>query len=284
MSELIAPATRIGAVHLVTATLEQQIDFYHTALGMKILQQSDLAASLGAADRPLIILTEVPGAKRVRRATGLYHLAVRVPSRLELARTLAHLADTDAAFEGMANHGVSESLYLHDADKNGIEIYCDRPMDSWPRGAQGQLKMDTLPLDLDNLMDELAANDHPWDGLHPQTDIGHVHLHVSQLNDAQQFYQQVLGLTLTQHMASGVAFLAAGAYHHQVGINTWLGAGTPPPPPNSIGLRWFELCLPNQTERNKVAERVRAAGLLLEDTVGGLLVRDPSRNGVLLTY
>jgi len=284
MSELIDPATRIGAVHLVTATLEQQIDFYHSALGMKILQQSDQAASLGAANRPLIVLTEVPGAKRVRRATGLYHLAVRVSSQLELARTLAHLADTEAAFEGMANHGVSESLYLHDADKNGIEIYCDRPMVDWPRGAQGQLKMDTLPLDLDNLMDELAANAHPWDGLHPQTDIGHVHLRVGQLNEAQQFYQQVLGLTLTQHMVSGAAFLAAGNYHHHVGINTWLGAGTPPPPPDSIGLCWFELCLPNQTERDKVADRVRTAGVAVEEAVGGLLVCDPSRNGVLLTY
>jgi catechol 2,3-dioxygenase len=283
MSELIDPATMVGAIHLVTAGLEQQIDFYHSALGMKILQQSNQAASLGTTDRPLIILTEVPGAKRIRRATGLYHLAVRVPSRLELAHTLAHLADTEAAFEGMADHGVSESLYLHDADHNGIEIYCDRPMDSWPRGAQGQLKMDTLPLDLDNLMDELASNNHPWDGLHPQTDIGHVHLHVGQLNDAQQFYQQVLGLTLTQHMASGAAFLAAGNYHHHVGINTWLGTGTPPPPPNSIGLRWIELCLPSQIERDKVAERVHAAGFLLEEAVGGLLVRDPSRNGVLLT-
>ena len=283
MSELIHPATRIGAVHLVTAGLEQQIDFYRTTLGLKLLRQNDPAASLGAADRPLIVLTEVPGAKRARRTTGLYHLAIRLPSRLELARTLAHLAETDAAFEGVANHGVSESLYLHDLDNNGIEIYCDRSMDSWPRGTQGQLKMDTLPLDLDNLMDELAANDRPWDGLHPQTDIGHVHLHVGQLNAAQQFYQQVLGLTLTQHMASGAAFLAAGNYHHHVGINTWLGVGTPPPPPNAIGLRWFELRLPNETERGKVVERVQAAGLSWEEVEGGMLVRDPSRNGVLLT-
>jgi catechol 2,3-dioxygenase len=285
MSELIHPAAKIGAVHLITADLERQVVFYQSTLGLKILQQNDQTASLGAsvADQPLIVLAEVPSARRARRATGLYHLAIRLPSRLELARTLAHLADTDAAFEGMANHGVSESLYLHDPDNNGIEIYCDRPMDDWLHGAQGQLKMDTLPLDLDNLMEELAVDDHLWDGLHPQTDIGHVHLRVGQLNEAQQFYQQILGLTLTQHMASGAAFLAAGNYHHHVGINTWLGAGTPPPPPDSIGLRWFELCLPDQAECDKVADRVRIAGLALEEAVGGLLVRDPSRNGMLLT-
>jgi len=283
MSGPIDPATRIEAVHLVTANLEQQINFYHSTLGMKILQQNDQTASLGAASLLLIVLTEIPGARRSRRATGLYHLAIRVPTRAELARTLAHLADTEAAFEGMANHGVSESLYLHDPDNNGIEVYCDRPMDAWPRGSQGQLKMDTLPLDLDNLMEELAVDDRPWNGLHPQTDIGHVHLHVGQLNEAQQFYQQVLGLTLTQHMASGAAFLAAGNYHHHVGINTWLGVGTPPPPPDSIGLRWFELHLPSLKERDKIAERVRNAGLALEEKTGGLLVRDPSQNGVLLT-
>jgi catechol 2,3-dioxygenase len=178
---------------------------------------------------------------------------------------------------------VSEALYLADPDGNGIEIYRDRPRAEWPF-VNGQLEMTTDPLDLDDL---LAAGTNPAgasDALPDSTVIGHVHLHVSNLADAEAFYAGLLGFDLMQRFGAGALFVSAGGYHHHVGLNTWVGVGAPPPPAGALGLRHFAVRLPGAAAREKVVERLRAANVPVHPAGrAGTLVRDPSGNSILLS-
>lgn len=276
-------ATHIGAVHLATAHMPQQVMFYTSGIGFKLLKQEDKTAVLGASpERPLLTLTWNPSARLQKGTTGLYHMAIRVPNRYELARTLAHLAQAGAEFEGVADHLVSESFYLKDFDGNGIEVYRDRQEEEWPRDSLGQLKMDTKSLDIDNLIGELLDKPSNWEGIHAETVMGHVHLYVSTLGEAQRFYTEIIGLELMQKLDTTAAFLSANGYHHHVAINTWLGEGAPAPGKNASGLRWFELLLPDQGSLEQIRSRARAAGIKTKKQDGGVLLRDPSGNGILL--
>jgi catechol 2,3-dioxygenase len=213
---------------------------------------------------------------------------------LELARSLWRLAVTRWPLDGASDHLVSEALYLSDPDGNGIEIYCDRPRAEWPR-SDGQLRMATIPLDLDDLLGELgdlsarrglpaggADASAPPDTVAAGTRIGHVHLQVSELRPAEEFYSGVLGFDVTVRGYPGALFVSAGGYHHHIGLNTWNSAGAQPPPARSVGLRDFEVVLSDERALEELLERVRAAGLHPESADGGALVRDPSGNGVLL--
>jgi catechol 2,3-dioxygenase len=283
MKKITSPSTHVGAVHLTTANMAQQVLFYTSGIGLKLLRQEEKTAVLGAnADQPLLTLTWNPAARRQRGTTGLYHMAIRVPDRFELARTLAHLAQAGAEFEGVADHLVSESFYLKDFDGNGIEIYRDRLPNEWPRDSLGQLKMDTKPLDIDNLIGELMDKPSNWEGIHPKTDMGHVHLYVSTLGEAQHFYREIIGLELMQKLDTTAAFLSANGYHHHVAINTWLGEGAPAPDADASGLRWFELVVPDQNALDAIKSRAKAAGVKTKKQDGGFLLRDPSGNGILI--
>jgi catechol 2,3-dioxygenase len=278
----IHPATTIGAVHLTVADLDRALRFYQEALGFQVRQRAGDTARLGTGGPDdLLVLSERPGARPTRRTTGLYHFAVLVPSRLELARSLRQLAQTRTPLQGFSDHLVSEAIYLADPDGNGIEIYRDRPREEWPR-KNGRIQMATDPLDLDGILAELERETEPWSGLHPETTIGHIHLHVADLGTAQAFYHGVLGFDLIQRLAGSADFVSAGGYHHHIGYNTWAGVGAPPPPPDAAGLRYFVIRLPNDAELARVADRVRKAGLRLEEIEAGLLTRDPSQNGVVL--
>jgi catechol 2,3-dioxygenase len=278
----IHPATTIGSVHLTVADLDRSLRFYQEALGFQVRQRAGETARLGAGGpNDLLVLSERPGARPARRTTGLYHFAVLVPSRLELARSLRRLAETRTPLQGFSDHLVSEAIYLADPDGNGIEIYRDRPREEWPR-RNGQIQMATDPLDLDGVLAELEHETELWAGLRPETTIGHIHLHVADLAAAQAFYHGVLGFDLIQRLAGSADFVSAGGYHHHIGYNTWAGVGAPPPPPDAAGLRFFVVRLPNDAELARAADRVRKAGLPLEQTEAGLLTRDPSQNGVVL--
>jgi catechol 2,3-dioxygenase len=278
----IHPATTIGAVHMTVADLDRSLRFYQEALGFQVRQRAGETARLGAGGPDdLLVLSERPGARPARRTTGLYHFAVLVPSRLELARSLRRLAETRTPLQGFSDHLVSEAIYLADPDGNGIEIYRDRPRDEWPR-QNGQLQMATDPLDVDGVLAELEYETEPWAGLRPETTIGHIHLHVADLRAADAFYHGVLGFDRILRLAGSADFVSAGGYHHHIGYNTWAGVGAPPPPPDAAGLRFFVVRLPNDAELARVADRVRKAGLPLEETEAGLLTRDPSQNGVVL--
>jgi len=280
----IDPQTTIGAVHLTVSDLGRSVRFYESHVGFKLHRGNDRVASLGAGGADLLVLSECEKAPRVRGTTGLYHFAVLVPSRVELARSLRRLIETDTLMQGFADHGVSEAMYLADPDGNGIEIYRDRPRVEWPM-AEGRLRMTADPLDLEGILSELQGREDSWPGLARETRIGHVHLHVSRLADAEAFYVGTLGFDLTQRYGPSALFVSAGGYHHHIGLNTWAGVGAPPPPPGAIGLRHFVVRLPDRPALDRVAARVGAAGIALEDVdvEGGLLVRDPAQNAILLT-
>jgi catechol 2,3-dioxygenase len=208
----------------------------------------------------------------------LYHFAILVPSRADLARSLRRLVDTDSAMQGAADHGVSEALYLADPDGNGIEVYRDRPRAEWPY-VGGALAMGADRLDVDALLGESPGADGA--GLAQGTTIGHVHLHVSRLPEAEHFYVDILGFALMQRYGPSALFVSAGGYHHHIGLNTWAGVGAPPPPPGAIGLRHFVVRLPDAHAASAVVDRLRAATVHFEETAGGVLVHDPAGNSML---
>ena len=217
-----------------------------------------------------------------RRATGLYHLAILYPTRLDLAHALARLASAQWSLDGVADHLVSEALYLSDPDGNGIELYRDRPRGEWSY-ADGQLQMATLPLDLRSLADELTAADGPQPTVPAGTAIGHVHLQVASIPDAEAFYHGVLGFDVTTRGYPGALFVSAGGYHHHLGLNTWHSAGSGPATPGAVGLHSYEVVLPDRAELDRVLDRVRDAGLSPDsESADAAAVRDPSGNLVVL--
>jgi catechol 2,3-dioxygenase len=280
VASVIDASTSVGGVHLTIADLARSIGFYEAHLGFTVHRQDDRTAWLGAGGPDLLILLQDEHAPRVHGTTGLYHFAILVPSRADVAQSLRHLSATRTVLQGAADHGVSESLYLADPDGNGIEIYRDRPREQWPC-PRGQLRMVTEPLDFEGLLAEPAP---PRDaGVLPNgTTIGHVHLSVASLEASERFYVGVLGFELTQRFGPGAIFVAAGGYHHHLGLNTWESAGAAPPPPGAIGLHHFNVQLPDAAAIEAVAARVRAAGIAIEETPAGPLVRDPAHNAILL--
>jgi catechol 2,3-dioxygenase len=277
---VIDPRTRIGAVHLTISDLRRSVRFYETHLGFQVHHRDDRTARLGAGGDDLLILSQCETAPRVRGTTGLYHFAILVPSRLDLAHTLRRLVATGTVMQGAADHGVSEALYLADEDGNGIEIYRDRRREEWPV-VNGALRMGAEPIDLDALLEDAGRAD-SGAGLPEGTVVGHVHLHVARLEDAHAFYVGVLGFEVMQRYGPSALFVAAGGYHHHIGLNTWAGVGAPPPPPGAIGLRHFVVQLPTADTLAAVADRARAAGIAPEPLEGGLLIHDPAKNAILL--
>jgi len=261
--------------------LDRAIASYTEGLGFKVHGREENAAGLGAGGQDLLVLIEEPGAARPRGTTGLYHFAVLVPSRSDLARSLRHLIDKRVPLTGLSDHRVSESVYLSDPDGNGIEIYRDRPREEWPV-VGGQLNMATDQLDVESLLAEGDVDDAPWAGFPSGTRIGHVHLHVAHLPDSERFYSELLGFELRQRFGRTALFLAAGGYHHHIALNTWAGIGAPPPPPGATGLRHFEITLPDAASLDQGVARVRNAGAPTTAVPGGAEIVDPSGNRAVL--
>lgn len=276
----IDPQTKLGFVSLTVSDLRRSVEFYQRSLGFELHRKDEVTAYLGAGKRDLLIITEQQGAVKFPRTTGLYHFAILTPSREELGYVLQNLIETETPLQGGADHLVSEAIYLTDPDGNGIEIYRDRPRKKWEY-ENGMLKMGTDPLDFKGILAELDGDRINWAGLDRETQLGHMHLHVADLAEAVDFYENVLGFDLQLYYGASAAFLSAGGYHHHIGINTWNGAGAPPPPPDSIGLRYFSVQLTSQTEVERLIERLDRAEAHYEKGEKGLLVRDPSQNGVL---
>ena len=280
MTERIDAAAHIGAVHLTISDLEQSVRFYESHAGFTLHRREERTAWLGAGGADLLVLSACESAPRVRGATGLYHFAILVPARVDLARALRRLVTTDTVLQGAADHGVSEALYLADPDGNGIEIYRDRPRAEWPF-VNGQLRMGADPVDLDRLLADAEVHDDR--GLAPGTVIGHVHLHVSRLDEAHRFYVDVLGFDLMQRYGPSALFVSAGGYHHHIGLNTWAGVGAPPPPPGAIGLRHFDVALSSDAAAADLERRLQAANVPVERSADGFVVRDPSANALRFT-
>jgi catechol 2,3-dioxygenase len=278
----ISPQLTLGAVHLTVADLERSVAYYREAVGLETFDEGDGRATLGAGGRELVVCVEQPVAQPSRGYCGLYHLALLLPERRDLAGWLAHAARDQVRLTGLSDHFVSEALYLSDPDGHGIEIYWDRPRSHWEgKVAEG---MTTLPLDVDDLLGVLSdPSTEPFDGLPAGTVMGHVHLKVADVPDTIAFYRDGLGFGLMAALGPQAAFLAAGGYHHHIGANTWESAGAGPAPEGSAALRQATIVLPDEAERTRVLERLVEHGY--EAPAGddeAAIVKDPSGNPVAL--
>ena len=277
----LSPLTEMGAVHLTVSDFERSLDYYRTAIGLGLRERSDDRASLGTRDRELLVLVGEPGARPATGYTGLYHFALLLPERSDLARWLAHAGRDRVQLVGLSDHFVSEALYLSDPDRHGIEIYSDRPRDVW-EGRVGA-RMTTVPLDVANLLAELEdPASEPFDGLPAGTMMGHVHLKVASIPETVAFYRDALGFGLMAELGRQAAFLAAGGYHHHLGTNTWESAGASPPPDGAARLRHATIVLPDETERSRVVARLEAAGYDVVEGEPGPTIVDPSGNRLVL--
>ena len=277
----IDAATLMGTVHLTVSDLGRSIAYYRDAVGLSVLAASSGEASLGTAREELVHLVESPGAAPSRGHTGLFHLALLVPDRADLARWLAHAARTQVPLAGMSDHFVSEAIYLQDPDDHGIEIYHDRPRTLWQDRID---EMTTAALDVDDVLSELGdPRTEPFDGLPIGTRMGHVHLRVRDVPEAIGFYRDVLGFDLMTMYGPHAAFLAAGGYHHHVGANVWQSLGAPPPPPGVASLRHVTVVLPTRGALDALTGRLTDLGHDPLAQPDGVVVRDPSGITLLLT-
>ena len=273
------PATlRLGSVHLTVTELDRSVAFYQDAIGLRLHRRENSTATMGVGEEDLLVLYEEPGARRAGRHAGLYHYALLFPSRDELAHAALRLAATQTRIQGALDHGTHEAIYLPDPDGNGIELAADRPRERWPR----TLEYDggPQPLDLDGLL-TVVAGEEPRPVAGPGLAIGHMHLHVGDLERGLGFYRDVLGFELTALIPGAAAFVAAGGYHHHLGFNVWRGEGVPPAPQDRVGLRHWTVVLEDPRQVADVAERVRAAGIATEKYERDFLARDPWEIAVL---
>jgi catechol 2,3-dioxygenase len=279
----IHPDTEIGEVHLRVSNMEGSIQFYQEVVGFKVLRQMGRIAELtaeGESNR-LLVLEEIPNAVIMprRSSTGLYHFAILVPTRKDLGLSLRNLVKSDIHI-GQSDHLVSEALYIADPDNNGIEIYADRPREAWTYDEQGQVQMATDPIAWQSLLDE--AGDQSWQGLQKGTKIGHIHLHVNDLQKAKQFYCNLLGFDQMARMGDSALFVSAGGYHHHIGLNTWAGVGAAPAPADAVGLKYYKIIIPNETELKAILASLEGAGVSAVQQDGGWLVQDYSQNNIFM--
>jgi catechol 2,3-dioxygenase len=276
----IDPALNIGSVSLAVGDLERSADFYERTLGLPLLERDGRGAAFGwSAEAPVLLLEQIEDPVPLPvRATGLFHVAWLHASRAALADTVRRIARGRWPLEGASDHGVSEALYLSDPDGLGIEIYADRPREQWEPGPDGQgVHMVTLPLDLEGLLAESGGE--PASSAPADTRVGHVHLKVADVPRASAFYRGRLGLDERAQMPSA-AFLAAGGYHHHVGLNSWQSTGAPAAPASAPALRRVDFALSSAEELERL--RGALADDALEGQQGELLVEDP--DGQLLAF
>jgi catechol 2,3-dioxygenase len=278
----------IGRVRLRVADLERSLTFYRDVLGLQVQRESGGSLSLASRQgdakesdvtglRELIVLEERPGISRrpIRpRTTGLYHVALLVPSRRELGRSLIALGQSGYHLRGMSDHAVSESLYLDDPDGNGLEIYADRPRELWPI-QDGVVQMTVDPMDVDGVIAAGEESPEPWNGLAHETIVGHLHVTVSDMERSVSFYRDVVGFDLMMRVPSLTA-VSAGGYHHHLNLNTWAGAGAPPDSPTVAGLVSWELKVPGDDDRRALVQRLAGAGALT-DASTNVIAMDPDR-------
>ena len=269
-------ATRLGRARLQIADLPRSLTFYEGVLGLRVIgRPSGGRVVLGPqeTDVPLVELVERPGARAAPRRgrLGLFHVALLLPGRGALGQFVRHLAEEDVRV-GMSDHHVSEAVYLTDPDGLGIEVYADRPREEWDRTEEGELAMTTEPLGTEALLN--AAPAAPWGGMPAGTTVGHVHLHVGDLDRAETFYHETLGLSKTVWSYPGALFLSAGGYHHHLGTNVWAG-DVPPAGEDEAQLLEWTLALPSAEDVEAAAGSLEAAGYAITRDGEACLTQDP---------
>jgi catechol 2,3-dioxygenase len=263
----------LGPVRLEVADLHRSIGYYRDVIGLRVLEQSPHRATLGPIDeeKTLVELNELSGARAhpYNRRLGLYHFAILMPTRADLGRFVAHLAQTNT-YAGQADHFVSEAFYLRDPDGLGIEVYADRPRPEW-RVVDGKLEMGLDPVNMESLL--AAAGETKWIGVPSGTTIGHVHLHVGDIDEGEKFFHRALGLDVTALLPSAL-FLSAGGYHHHLGTNGWAGTGPLPREGDARLIEWT-IDLPRQSDVEEAAKSVSGAGYETVAEGSDYLITDP---------
>jgi catechol 2,3-dioxygenase len=261
----------MGPVELSVSDLERTLEYWQNEIGLQVLARENGRASLGV-DRELVRFVEEPGARSARGYAGLYHVALLLPTRRDLANWLAHAGRDQVGLEGLSDHAVSEAIYLRDPDEHGIEIYADRPREQW----QGRVMelMTTRPLDVESLFGDLEE---PRVALPEGTVVGHTHLCVSEIDATVHFYRDVLGMDLMAQLGPMAAFLSSGGYHHHVGANVWESRGRPPAPEGTARLLEATILAEDEAELGHLAARLER-----EADNGRVAVQDPSGNSLSL--
>src|SRR4051794_20754162 len=262
---MLPDTLRLGSVDLTVADLDRAVAWYQRSLGLRVHRHEATSAELGDGTTTVVILHEDPSARPAGRHAGLYHYALLYPSREELARAAVRLSLTQTPIDGASDHRTHEAIYLPDADGNGIELAADRPRSAWPRDlgyANGP-----APLDFRALLATVEGEE-PAPFVGEGLRMGHLHLHVGDIEDGLRFYRDTLGFEVQANLGSA-AFVSAGGYHHHLGFNVWNGRGVGPAPEHTTGLRHWTVQLPAD-ELDAVRARVDAS-----DFEDGFLVRDP---------
>jgi catechol 2,3-dioxygenase len=275
------PTTFVGHVKIKVENLNTSLKYYQEVIGFDVLEQTDTTAKLTSDGKTSILSLEQPEnvTQKHGRTTGLYHFAILLPERSDLANIVIHLVNKGIKF-GSSDHLVSEALYLNDPDGNGIEIYIDRDPYEWSwRGQEVAMTVD--PLDFENLLTTVKPGK-TWQGMPEETVMGHIHLHVSELKRTEEFYVKGLGFDVVNRYGGQALFLSSGKYHHHIGVNTWNGVGAPTPSQNSVGLHSFTLILPNEEARNQVVSNLMKMGANVIEANYKYLTQDPSGNTVEL--
>lgn len=272
---LIPENTKIQSIDIRVRDLETSLNFYSELIGFKIIDKNNTEAILSSTgELPYILkfIEDKTAPVRIEGSTGLYHMAFLFPDRKELARVFMRLFKNNIKFQGFTDHLVSEAIYLPDPDGNGVELYVDKPRNQWKQ-THGQIIMDSLPLNLSIVTNEL---DDPeiWNGIHPDTKLGHVHFNVSDLNKAEEFYNEILGFKITNSLFPKALFYGTGGYHHHIGTNTWMLDRRANADESSLGMISYTISLPDKNIINVIADRADKAGLPVTSGNEELIVKD----------
>jgi len=275
------PNTFVNQVHLKVKNLSRSLEFYQNIMGFQILNQSSKKVVLTANGiTPLVTIEQPEGVvPKQTGTTGLYHYALLLPTRKDLGKLITLLLNEKYPLQGASYHGTHDALYLADPDGNGIEVAVDTDPSTW-RDKTGQLDFSKNgPMDVESVI--AAANGEKWNGIPEETVIGHIHLHVSDLEKTKEFYRDGLGFQVTIDFPEGV-FFSTGGYHHHIGTNIWHGKNAPKPELNSVGMLYYTLVLPNEETRKSMVEKLETMGYRVTEEQGELFTEDPSGNRILL--
>lgn len=269
---------RIGYVELQVSDIERSLTFYQELIGFRVLERDEKTATLSADGNvpQLVLIEDETFIERPLRTTGLYHFAILVPTRQDLALSLVHLAESGYPLQGTSDHQYSEALYLADPDNNGIEIYADRNSNQWERDEKGGYVGGTAQLDVESLIAEIK--DSKWDGLPSGTRIGHMHLQISDIEESEKFYVEALGFNIVAQDAL-MLFVSKDAYHHHIGMNMWAGRGLPSPPDHALGLKVFTLHF-TEEEYQSAKTGLDQLGYSYSEENQEISVEDPSGNSI----
>lgn len=263
----------VDTAHLVVRDLDLVSRYYQQIIGLSVLEANASGAVLGVHGTPLLTLSTGGQVKAApRTAAGLFHTAFLVPNRKELAAWLAHAAHSGVRLDGASDHLVSEAIYLTDPEGNGIEVYRDRSPLEWTYHADGTVEMATERLDLQALYD--SAPKEGFGGMAAGTAIGHIHLQVGNIPEAESFYHDVLGLKIMARYP-GASFFATGGYHHHVAANIWNSRGATVREEAMSGLADYTLRFTEEAQLQTALAALEKLEIPTTKTASGWALKDP---------